>query len=83
MVRFYFVEEDGNSSFGLADGPVVVVTGVYAVAVVFVAEVALVGSEQLVRFEVVLTLCSLLLLILPIALPNEPWTIFELVCRRT
>ena len=54
MVHFYFVEVDGDSGFGLADGPTVVATGVYIVAVVLVVKVALVGSEQLVHSEVVL-----------------------------
>ena len=49
----YFVEEDAGSYYGLTDGLVVAV-GVCTVGVVLTAVVALVGSGQLVHFEVVL-----------------------------
>ena len=53
VVHSYFVEEDGDFGVGLIDGPAAI-AGVCTVAVVLVAEVALVDSEQLVHFEVVL-----------------------------
>ena len=53
VVHSYSVKEDVDSGSALADGPGFVAVGVYTVAVVLVAEVALVGSEQLGHSEVV------------------------------
>ena len=53
VVHSYSVAEDFDSDFALADGPAAIAR-VYTVAVVPIAEVALLDSKQLVHSKVVL-----------------------------